>query len=122
VILDFLKDGLVLLDTHTHQLIASIILIENITRLLLQLLHMRTTQLAPRKKTSRDAYRINICRNLTKSQCSSLSTSMTPQGYSRARTILPSRVLTAVLEPTIAKGILDMISRFSEIVSSSSSS
>ena len=65
---------------------------------------------------------MSICLNLTKSQCSSLSTSITPHGYSLALTILPSRVLTAVLLPTIANGIFDMISLFSEIVSSSSSS
>ena len=41
-LLDFFEYGLVLLDTHTHQFIASVILIKNVTRLLLQFLHVRS--------------------------------------------------------------------------------
>jgi hypothetical protein len=46
-ILDLLENSLILFNAHGHQLFAPIILIKNITRLLLQLLHMRTNQHLP---------------------------------------------------------------------------
>lgn len=41
-LLDFFEYGLVLLDTHTHQFIASVILVKNVARLLLQFFHVRS--------------------------------------------------------------------------------
>jgi len=42
-ILDFFEDRLILFDAHGHQLIAPIILVKNITRLLFQFLHVRSS-------------------------------------------------------------------------------
>ena len=64
--------------------------------------------------------RMSIWRSLTKSQCSSLSTSTTPHGYSRPRTSRPSGVFTSWSEPTTANGILLAISSASAKASSSS--
>lgn len=50
--------------------------------------------------------RTSICRSLTKSQCSSLSTSIVPHGYARPRTWRPSGPETSLSEPTTANGIL----------------
>ena len=45
-VLDFFEDSLVLFNTHTHQFIAAIILIKNITRLFLQFFHVGSITLA----------------------------------------------------------------------------
>jgi hypothetical protein len=45
-ILDFFEDSLVLFNTHTHQFIAAVILIKDVTSLLFQFFHMGSTTLA----------------------------------------------------------------------------
>ncbi len=47
---------------------------------------------------------MSICRSLTKSLCSSLSTSITPHGYLRPRTRRPSGSSTSLSLPTIIHG------------------